>query len=127
LQEVGEARARDVVESQLLARSLPGAILQTHAIEALDETDVPLSVSVTAEMSRFARKQGKKLRVVPPFAPRLSQFATLATRQTPLLMRADQDWRIDVRVALPPGAQVEGLKPQVVKFEGFNVTIRDRI
>lgn len=127
LAEVGEARARDVVETQLLARNLPGAILQKYSIEALDTRDEPLEVNIQAEISRFARKQGKELRLAPPFAPRLSQFATLATRQTPLLMRADQDWRVQVRVALPPGARVEGLQPRQVEFGAFKVMVSDRV
>jgi len=42
-------------------------------------------------------------------------------------MRADQDWRGQVRVALPPGARVEGLQPRQVEFGAFKVMVSDRV
>jgi hypothetical protein len=48
------------------------------------------------------------LLVAPPaFTPRLSQFATLPARQTPLLMVESVSQDVKISVELPPGASVQ--------------------
>ncbi len=76
LTEVGEGRIEDVVESQILAKNIKGAMLREHEVKDLDNRDVPMTIRMEAEVSRFALREGQELVFEPPFAPRLSQFAT---------------------------------------------------
>ncbi len=128
LAEVGEGRTKDVIETQILAKNLKGALLREHEVRFLDNLDVPMVIHMDAEVARFALKTGgKTLSFEPPFAPRLSQFATLATRQTPFLMRTDQDWRVELRVELPPGAKASGVSKAEIAFGQMTVSVKDRV
>lgn len=127
LTEIGEGRIEDVIESQILAKNVKGAMLREHEVRELDNRDVPMSIRMQAEVSRFALREGADLVFEPPFAPRLSQFATLPTRQTPLLMRTDQDWRVKLEVELPKGAKVEGVASSELTFDTMTVSVKDRM
>lgn len=127
LTEVGEGRIEDVVESQILAKNLKGAMLREHEVRDLDNLDVPLAIHMEAEVSRFAVQEAGVLVFEPPFTPRLSQFATLPTRQTPLLMRTDQDWRVKLSFELPNGSKVDGVASAELSFEGMAVSVKDRV
>lgn len=128
LAEVGEGRTADVIETQILAKNLKGALLREHEVQFLDDIDVPMVIHMDAEMARFALKSGNKsLSFEPPFAPRLSQFATLATRQTPFLMRSDQDWQVNVVVELPEGARASGFGTSELSFGAMTVSVKDRL
>lgn len=128
LSEVGEGRTKDVIETQILAKNLKGALLRNHEVRHLDELDVPMVIRMDAEVARLAVRTGaKQLAFEPPFAPRLSQFATLATRQTPFLMRTDQDWNVDLVVELPSGAKVTGVNATELAFGAMTVSVQDRV
>jgi hypothetical protein len=45
--------------------------------------------------------------VQPPFIPRLSQYATLPARQTPLLIADSLSQRVKLAIELPQGASLE--------------------
>jgi hypothetical protein len=128
LAQVGEGRTKDVIQTQILAKNLQGALLKDHAVEHLDDVDVPMVIHMDAEVARFALKTGSKLlSFEPPFAPRLSQFATLATRQTPFLMRSDQDWHVNLVVELPQGARASGVNRAELSFGAMHVSVKDRV
>lgn len=128
LAEVGEGRTEDVIESQILAKNLKGALLRGHELRFLDDVDVPMVLHMDAEVARFALKTGPKtLSFEPPFAPRLSQFATLAARQTPFLMRTDQDWQVTLAIDLPAGARVSGVVASQLAFGAMTVKVEDRV
>lgn len=128
LAQVGEGRTKDVIQTQILAKHLQGALLREHEVRHLDDVDVPMTIHMDAEIARFAIKTGRKvLSFEPPFAPRLSQFATLPTRQTPFLMRSDQDWSVNVAVVLPSGARVTGVKASELGFGAMKVSVKDRV
>lgn len=128
LAQVGEGRTKDVIQTQILAKNLQGALLRDHAVQHLDDVDVPMVIHMDAEVARFAIRTGAKLlSFEPPFAPRLSQFATLATRQTPFLMRSDQDWHVNLVVELPPGARASGVNSAELAFGAMHVSVKDRV
>jgi transglutaminase-like putative cysteine protease len=125
LGELGASQARDVIESKILATALPGARLKTHELIALDDNDVPLVVRMDSRMAHFALGQGDLLRLAPPFVPRLSQFATLPTRQTPILLGGDRRWDVNLQIRLPKGAQVTLPKPSQLRFLDHRVEVGD--
>lgn len=128
LTEVGGGRTKDVIETQILAKNLKGALLRDHEVRFLDDLDVPMVIHMDAEVARFALNMGDRvLSFEPPFAPRLSQFATLATRQTPFLMRTDQDWRVELTIQLPAGARVSAVSPSELAFGNMTVSVKDRV
>lgn len=127
LGELGEAQARDVIESKILASSLRGARLLRHELTALDNSDVPLVVRMDARMTHFALAQDGLLRLAPPFVPRLSQFATLPARQTSILLESERRWEVDLRIELPEGARVKLAPAANLRFLDHSVEVNDSL
>src|SRR5688572_29311739 len=86
LSQLPARQIRDAIETRLLGGSLRGVELVKHELEGLDNPDAPIRIVTRSKARAFAQPVGKTLVVQPPFIPRLSQFATLPTRQTPLLI-----------------------------------------
>lgn len=127
ISELGERRVRDVLESQVLSAHLKGARLIDYALPNLDTIDEPLRVEMTAEMAHFASSQRGALRLNPPFVLPLSQLASLPRRQTPILLPASQDWRVELSIELPPDSRVESLRPRRIELQQFLVEIEDHV
>lgn len=127
LSELGERQAKDAVESNILGSNFRGARLVDHHFSELDQLDVPLTLHMQARMAHFALNQGKTLRLAPPYSPNISQFATLPSRQTPVLMSSDRNWRILLQIQLPEGARVQLPEPRSYQFGEHEVTINDRV
>ncbi len=127
LTELGEQRVNDVVESKILASALRGARLTGLEVEDLDNNDVPLVLQMKGEMAHFALAQGKVLRLSPPFVPRLSQFATLPTRQTPILLASERRWEVDLKIQLPAGAKVKPAPKAHLTFADHLVEVNDTL
>jgi hypothetical protein len=127
LGQLAGRRVKDVIEGQILGANLRGARLIKHELVALDEIDEPLRLKMSAEMAHFALPQDGGLQLQPPYVPRLGQFVALPSRQTPILLGNERDWRVQLRVRLPAGAHVDLPKPQVLKFGEHQVSVADRI
>lgn len=127
LSQLGASRVRDAIEGQVLGANLRGARLVKHELVALDRIDEPLRLKMKAQMAHFALTAGGGLQLPPPYVPRLSQFVSLPTRQTAVLLGTERDWRVVLRIKLPPGARVQLPKPQVFAFGEHKVTIADRV
>jgi cellulose synthase operon protein C len=127
LSEVEERRLKDVIETKILAGNLRGARLAEFELADRDDLDKPLLLRMTAEVPAFASRQGKELRIAPPFAPRLGQYATLPTRQTPILLSTDQDLSVSMKIHLPPGARVELPESSLLRDGEYRVEVRDRM
>lgn len=128
LAEVPERQLHDVLESRLLARNLRGARLVSYKVEQLDQLDAPLTLRLTVEVPTFAQSSGTRLILTPPFSPRISQLATLPTRQTPLLFADATHQEVRLKLALPPGARVETPPGNVrVADADRSVTVRDKL
>jgi hypothetical protein len=127
LGEIEERRLKDTVETKILAGNLKGARLVDYELADRDDLDKPLTLRMTAEVPRFAAKQGAQLRISPPFAPKLGQYASLPSRQTPILIGTDQDLNVSMKIALPAGARVEALAHPVFTAGPYKVEIRDRM
>jgi tetratricopeptide (TPR) repeat protein len=130
LEQVAEARLKDIIESRLLPQSLPGARLKDLELRNLDDLDSPLTLAMKVEITNFARPRGSELVISPPFVASLGMFASLPSRETPLYLSEALATRILVklRVKLPAGARVTtALTPSTAEDDGRSVTVRDRV
>ncbi len=128
LSEMSEQRLRDVIESRLVGHALRGARLLSHSVLNLDVPEKPLVVRTRSHVPAFAHVAGGVLLVPPPFAPRIGQLATLPERHTPLLLVESTHQEIQVRITLPPGAQVQGkLAREELRDGERQVVIGDRV
>ncbi len=126
LSQLPEGRLHDVIESRLLGRALRGARLDHYTIEHRDDLDAPLVIKMQATMSGFAQQSGDSLVISPPFAPRISQLATLPARQTPLLIGQATHQEVRLSIQLPKGAQLTStLAPGTIKDGDQTVTVKD--
>jgi hypothetical protein len=127
LSQLGESRVKDSIESEILGRNLRGARLVSHELVDLAQLDVPLELKMQAKMAHFALRQGDALLLSPPYTPKLSQFGSLPSRQTPMLFGVERNWRVKLTIRLPQGAKVEAIEDAEFSFRGYRVSIRDRI
>jgi tetratricopeptide (TPR) repeat protein len=125
LDEIAEARLHDLLEERLLASAFPGARLLEYEIQKQDEPDEPLSIVMVAEMSNFARSEGRRLVLTPPYATRLTQLAALPTRETALLIATERRQTVDMSIELPAGAHATLQSPSKLSFQDFRVDVSD--
>lgn len=122
------SRWRDVLESELVGKSLRGAILKSHELAHLDDFNAPFEVRARVEIPAFARRTEQGLVIEPPFNPRLSQLATLPARKTAFLLGSPVDHSVALRIELPAGAAVASPALQrELEFGEQRVTIADKI
>jgi cellulose synthase operon protein C len=108
LSQLPERQIRDAIEGRLLGPALRGVELLDYRIEGVDDPDAPIRIITRSRARSFAQAVGSTLMIAPPgFTPRLSQFATLPTRQTPLLMVESVSQDVKLSVELPAGANVQ--------------------
>jgi cellulose synthase operon protein C len=118
---------RDAIETRLLGGALRGVELVQHKLEGLDDPDAPLRIVTKSRARAFAQPVGKTLVIQPPFIPRLSQFATLPARQTPLLIADSLSQRVSLSIVLPKGASLETrLGPVEVRDGERTVIVTDK-
>jgi hypothetical protein len=105
--ELSEQQLRDAIESQLLGRSLRGVQLISHKVEGVDNPDAPIVIRTRSKMRTFAQAVGGSLLIQPPFTMRVSQFASLPSRQTPLLIVDTTQQSVRLNIKLPAGATIQ--------------------
>ncbi len=126
LEQLPEARFKEIIESRLLPQSLPGARVVTIDVKNLAELDEPLVLHMKLEMSSFARPRSGELLVSPLFPLRLGALTQLASRETPLYIAESIATRLSVklRIKLPEGARVvTALEPASLEDETRLVTV----
>jgi tetratricopeptide (TPR) repeat protein len=106
LEQVPEEQLAPAVESKLLARALPGAKLLKLTVIDREDLDRPLTFRMKIELSDFARRRGNSLVIRPPLMLKLAPFATLESRQTPLLLAEATHSEVKLTIHLPRGATV---------------------
>jgi hypothetical protein len=108
LAQLPERQIRDALEGRLLGSALRGVELVEYHLEGVADPDAPIRILTRSRARSFAQVVGSTLLVTPPaFTPRLSQFATLPVRQTPLLIVESIAQDVKISVELPPGASVQ--------------------
>jgi hypothetical protein len=105
--EFSEQQLRDAIESQLLGRSLRGVQLLSHKVEGVDNPEAPIVIKTRSKMRTFAQPVGGSLLIQPPFTTRVSQFASLPMRQTPLLIVEATQQSVRLQIKLPAGATLQ--------------------
>lgn len=127
VEQLPEARLHDVVESRLLARALPGAKLVTMSLENQSNLDEPLLLKMTVEVPELAKRRGNELTLDPPLAIRVSQLASLPSRQTPLLIGEPTYAEVRFSLKLPAGAKMQSKLAEVALNDADRVVrVRDR-
>jgi hypothetical protein len=128
IEQVPEAQLPDAIESQLLAKDLPGASLVRVEIIDRDDLDKPLTLQMQTEIPDFARRSSGGLVLTPPFSAGLGGLATLPTRETTLLLGEASRIEIRLRIKLPQGAKVvTPLETVELKDGDRRVEVRDRM
>ena len=120
---IAEAQVRDFVESRLLARNVPGARLRELKIENLKDVGEPLVVRTRLDVPELARKSGGKLVLRALFPMRISQLATLPSRQTPLLLGSASHAEIRFSVVVPESVRVPTSLPTGKVTNGDRVVV----
>jgi tetratricopeptide (TPR) repeat protein len=130
LEQMPEARFKEIIESRLLPQSLPGARAVSVEVKNLTDLDAPLVLHMKLEMSSFARPRGAELVLSPLFPLHLGALTTLPSRETPLYVSENISTRLAVklRIKLPEGAKVDSeLAPTTFEDESRVVRIADRV
>jgi len=108
LSQLPERQIRDAIEGRLLGGALRGVDLVEYRLEGVNDPDAPIRIVTRSRARAFAQLIGSTLMIQPPgFTPRLGQFATLPTRQTPLLMVESISQDVRLTVELPEGTSIE--------------------
>jgi cellulose synthase operon protein C len=112
LTQLADRQIRDAIETRLLGGALRGVELEKYDIAGVTDPDAPIRITTTSRVRAFAQSVGGTLVIQPPsFGPRLSQFATLPARQTPLLLVESVAQNVKLSIELPPGASVMASAP----------------
>jgi tetratricopeptide (TPR) repeat protein len=122
LTQIAERQIRDAIETRLLGGALRGVELEKYDIAGVSDPDAPIRITSTSRVRAFAQPVGGTLVIQPPaFGPRLSQFATLPVRQTPLLLVESVAQDVKLSIELPPGASVVATAPPQRIVDGERV------
>jgi tetratricopeptide (TPR) repeat protein len=125
--ELNEQQLRDAVESQLLGRNLRGARLSSYRVEGIDDPEAPIVIHSKSSMRTFAQPVGGSLLIQPPFTTRVSSYAALPSRQTPLLLVQPVDQSVSLEITLPPGATLTSpIGPKRVDDGERQVVVEDQ-
>jgi tetratricopeptide (TPR) repeat protein len=126
-ERIPENRRRELVETRLLATSLPGARLTELRLENQKDLGAPLIMKLRADVPRFARDLGNgKLALKQPFSVDVAQVASLPERQTPLLLGSSSHVDVRFSVEVPKGLRLIGSLPEGVVRDGDrSVSVRD--
>lgn len=131
LSQIPENQLGNVIESRLLAQQLQGAQLISHRVINKDNLDQPLTISIKTEVPHFATETAVGMLVSPPFMPRLSQFTTLASRVTPLLIGQQTEQHVDLLIALPASLSAhvpkENTSSEAKKSPHAEYTVTDEV
>jgi cellulose synthase operon protein C len=121
-----EDKLRQDFEQRWLSQHFPGARLEDLAIEVVDGGARGARLRYGFSSPQFAIRSGTELKLVPTFfrSQPGRRYATLRSRRTALLLGADVSLDLEVRIDLPPGAQVTDAGPSGSILAGPKSEIR---
>ncbi|MDX2053518.1 MAG: hypothetical protein SFV15_14055 [Polyangiaceae bacterium] len=123
---IPEVRLQSTLESELFGQLIEGARLK--AVKILNSTDfnLPLVFVATLEVPHFANTEGNTFSVSPPFASQLTSYASLPSRQTPLVMQESVVQAVDLELTLPANSRHVQVSPARALRDGpREITISD--
>jgi len=125
---VPESKRSEFVETRLLSANLPGARLKDLKIENSEDLAAPLVLRMHAEIPQIARRAGNKLVLKALFPVNIAQVASLATRQTPLLLASSSHVEVKFEIVAPDNLQLPGSIPGGALHDGDrSVTVDDAV
>jgi len=126
--KVPESKRNEFVETRLLAANLPGARLRDLKIENAEDLAAPLVLRMRAEISQIARSSGGRLVLKPLFPVNIAQVASLAERQTPLLLTSSSHVEVRFQITAPEGMTLPGTLPGGELRDGDRrVSVKDSV
>jgi tetratricopeptide (TPR) repeat protein len=108
---VPESKRNEFVETRLLAANLPGARLKDLKIENSEDLAAPLVLRMRAEVPQIARRAGNKMILKALFPVNIAQVASLASRQTPLLLASSSHVEVKFQIVAPASLQLPASIP----------------
>ncbi len=128
LDKVPGAQLHDFLESAVVGRSLPGGRLRGFTVEHKDDLGMPVVLRMSADVPSFARKVGGALVLGPVFPLNLGELASLAERQTPLLLAQAFHVEVHIDVAAPGTLSLpDNLVAASLRDGDREIVVRDRV
>ena len=125
---VPESKRNEFVETRLLAANLPGARLRELKIENAEDLGAPLVLRIKAEIPQIARPVGNKVVLKALFPVNIAQVASLATRQTPLLLASSSHVEVKFEIVPPEAYKLPSSIPGGELHDGDrSVTVKDAV
>jgi hypothetical protein len=125
---VPEGKRKEFVETRLLAANLPGARLRELKIENADDLGAPLVLRMKAEVPQIARAGAGKLVLKALFPVNIAQVASLASRQTPLLLASSSHVEVRFEIVTPESARLPATIPGGELHDGDrSVSVKDEV
>lgn len=125
---VAESKRSEFVETRLLAHNLPGARLRDLSIDNADDLAAPLVLRMRADVPQLARTAGGQLVLKSLFPVNIAQVASLAERQTPLLLASSSHVEVDFRIVAAEALRLPGTLPSGELRDGDrSVLVRDAV
>ena len=125
---VPESKRSEFVETRLLAQNLPGARLRDLKIENADDLGAPLVLRMKADIPQIARPVGNKMVLKALFPVNIAQVASLATRQTPLLLASSSHVEVKFEILAPESYRLPGSLPGGELHDGDrSVSVKDSV
>ncbi|MCL2778905.1 MAG: hypothetical protein FWD73_12970 [Polyangiaceae bacterium] len=127
--QVPQNKHRELVETQLLGPNIPGARLKDMKLENVDDLGAPLALRMHAEVPEMARVMGpNKLALKALFPVNIAQIASLAERQTPLLLGTSSHVEVKFEVLIPSSIAMPAALPTgELKNEDRTVRVADAV
>jgi len=125
---VPESKRAEFVETRLLAANLPGARLRDLKIENSDDLAAPLVLRMKAEVPQIARSVGNRMVLKALFPVNIAQVASLAERQTPLLLASSSHVEVHFQITPPETFRLPGSLPTGELRDGDRmVSVKDGV
>jgi cellulose synthase operon protein C len=125
---IPQGKHGELVETRILGSNLPGARLEKLDFENKDDLAAPLVLKMKVKVPQLARSAGNRLLLKPIFTIDIAQMASLAQRQTPLLLASSTHVEIRFQVVVPSTMQMPGSLPAGKLTDGDrSVTVEDKV
>jgi cellulose synthase operon protein C len=125
---VPAGKREELVETRLLGTNLPGARLKTLKIENVEDLAAPLVLRMTAEVPQLARASSGRLVLKSLFPVNIAQVASLAQRQTPLLLSSSSHVEVKFTITTPDSVKLPATLPSGELRDGDrSVLVKDAV
>jgi hypothetical protein len=110
-ERIPESKREEFVETRLLGANIPGARLKDLKIENTKNLSAPLVLHIQGDVAQIARVTGNRVVLKALFPVNIAQVASLAKRQTPLLLASSSHVEVRFDVVPPATYRLPGSLP----------------